>query len=90
MTVGIVERIHRLSTILRPRVHDVGEAVSTSVVGAYQSHEFHISNIELLKGMQVEIGISSHVMETRDNTDFMRELKVALAYPDQLDFEKDI
>ena len=52
--------------------------------------EFHVSNIELLKELDVEVGISSYVMETRENNDYMRELKVDLTYPDRFVFEKDV
>jgi pyruvate formate-lyase activating enzyme-like uncharacterized protein len=52
--------------------------------------EFHVNQIELLKDLELEVGISSNVMETRENNDYLRELKVDLTYPDQFDFEKDI
>jgi pyruvate formate-lyase activating enzyme-like uncharacterized protein len=52
--------------------------------------EFHVRNIEFLKGLPVEIGISYNVMEKREDEEYMRELKVELTYPDQFDFDKDV
>jgi pyruvate formate-lyase activating enzyme-like uncharacterized protein len=52
--------------------------------------EFHVSNIELLRDTDIEVGICSNVMETRNDSDFMRELKVDLTFPDQFDFERDV
>jgi len=40
--------------------------------------------------LDIEVGISSYVMETRENDEFMRELKVDLTFPNQFDFEKDV
>ena len=52
--------------------------------------EFHPSNISLLRDLDFEIGICYIVMETRQEGEVMRELKVDLTYPDQFDFEKDV
>jgi len=52
--------------------------------------EFHPSKIGLLMDLDIEVGISSYVMETRENDEFMRELKVDLTFPNQFDFEKDV
>jgi pyruvate formate-lyase activating enzyme-like uncharacterized protein len=52
--------------------------------------EFHPSNIALLKDLDVEVGICYLVMETRQEGEVMRELKVDLTHPDQFNFEKDL
>ena len=52
--------------------------------------EFHVSNIELLKDLPIEIGISYNVMETREHDAYIRELKLDLTYPDQFDFDRDV
>lgn len=52
--------------------------------------EFHVSRIEDLKGLDIEVGISSSVMETREDGQYLRELKVDLTYPDVFDLETDV
>jgi len=49
----------------------------------YQYLEFHVKEIQRLKGLDLEVGISSAVLETRENDTFLRELKVELAYPEE-------
>jgi uncharacterized protein len=51
--------------------------------------EFQIHKIKELKGLNVEVGISSNIMETREDGNYLRELKVDLCYPDQFDFAMD-
>ncbi len=52
--------------------------------------EFHVSQIEALQGLDIEVGISSSVMETREDGQYLRELKVDLTYPEVFDFETDV
>jgi pyruvate formate-lyase activating enzyme-like uncharacterized protein len=52
--------------------------------------EFHPSKIEVLRDLEMEVGLCYFVSETRDEGDVMRELKVDLVYPKQFDFETDI
>jgi uncharacterized protein len=56
----------------------------------YQFIEFHVSQIKLLKDLEIEIAISSNVMENREDGKYLRELKIDLAYPKIFDFKKDI
>jgi uncharacterized protein len=51
--------------------------------------EFQIHKIKELKGLDVEVGISSNIMEKRKDGTYLRELKVDLCYPDQFDFSMD-
>jgi uncharacterized protein len=44
--------------------------------------EFHVSKIKLLKELDVEIGISVNVLETRDGDSYLRELKVDMTTPE--------
>lgn len=55
----------------------------------YQFMEFHVSQIKLLKDLDIEIGISSNVMETREDGKYLRELKIDLTYPKAFDLKKD-
>jgi pyruvate formate-lyase activating enzyme-like uncharacterized protein len=52
--------------------------------------EFHPSKIDMLKELNVEVGLCYFVLETREEDEVMRELKVDLVYPEQFDFEKDV
>jgi pyruvate formate-lyase activating enzyme-like uncharacterized protein len=52
--------------------------------------EFHVSHIPLLIGLDTEVGISSAVMETRQDGEYLRELKVDLTYPRQFDISSDV
>lgn len=45
--------------------------------------EFHIKDINSLMGMDIEIGISSNVIEVRDNVNYLRELKIDLIHPNE-------
>jgi pyruvate formate-lyase activating enzyme-like uncharacterized protein len=52
--------------------------------------DFHVSQIQALTGMDVEVGISTSTMETRSDGDYLRELKVDLTYPDRFDPVVDV
>jgi uncharacterized protein len=52
--------------------------------------EFNASHIRLLSGLEVEIGISTNILEQRDNGQVLRELKVDLTTPQVFDFAKDL
>jgi pyruvate formate-lyase activating enzyme-like uncharacterized protein len=52
--------------------------------------EFHPSKIDMLKDLDVEVGLCYFVLETREQDEVMRELKVDLIYPEQFDFENDV
>ena len=52
--------------------------------------EFHPDQIVLLKDLDLEVGLCYFVVETRQNEEVMRELKVDLVVPEQFDFDKDI
>lgn len=54
----------------------------------YHFMEFHVSQIKLLKDLDIEIGISSNVMETREDGKYLRELKIDLTYPSEFDLKK--
>lgn len=56
----------------------------------YQFLEFHVSQIKLLKDLDIEIGISSNIMETREDGKYLRELKIDLTYPKTFDLKKDV
>ena len=47
----------------------------------YQFLEFHVSKIKLLRKLNVEVGISTNVLEKRDGKTYVRELKVDMAVP---------
>ncbi len=52
--------------------------------------EFHVSRMNLLADFDVEIGISSSVMEKRQDGEYLRELKVDLTNPQMFDFVQDL
>ena len=56
----------------------------------YNYLEFHVSQIKLLKDLDIEIGISSNVMEVREDGKYLRELKIDRTYPKDFDLSKDI
>jgi pyruvate formate-lyase activating enzyme-like uncharacterized protein len=52
--------------------------------------ELHVGQIAALKGLDVEVGISYNVMEAREDAQYLRELKVALAHPESFDLARDV
>lgn len=56
----------------------------------HQSLEFHVNHIARLKKMEIEIGISTQVVETRQNEFFLRELKVDVTTPQSFRLSKDV
>ncbi|MCK6583832.1 MAG: hypothetical protein L6Q49_12100, partial [Anaerolineales bacterium] len=54
------------------------------------SLEFHVDKITSLKKLNVDVGIASHVIETRDNEQVLRELKVDVTTPQAFRLSKDI
>jgi pyruvate formate-lyase activating enzyme-like uncharacterized protein len=47
----------------------------------YQSLEFHVSKIKMLKRLNVQVGVSTNIMEKRNGKTYLRELKVDLTTP---------
>ena len=56
----------------------------------HNSLEFHINQISTLKKMDIVVGISSQVVETRDNEQVMRELKVDVSTPQTFRLSTDV
>jgi len=56
----------------------------------HKSLEFHVSQIASLKKMEIEVGISTSVIETRENEQVLRELKVDVTTPQTFRLSKDI
>ncbi|WP_406677957.1 radical SAM protein [Neomoorella carbonis] len=56
----------------------------------YRFLEFHISKVKELAGLDIEVGISTSVMEKRQDGSYLRELKVELTRPEIFDPETDI
>ncbi|MDQ7093735.1 radical SAM protein [Desulfosporosinus sp. PR] len=52
--------------------------------------EFHVKQVDLLVDLDVEIGISSSVLEKRADGEYLRELKVDLTYPKIFDLAQDL
>lgn len=52
--------------------------------------ELHVNQIEALKRLEVEVGLSYNVMETREDGRYLRELKVALVRPESFDPNNDV
>ena len=56
----------------------------------HKSLEFHVNQIASLKKMEIEVGISMSVLETRENEQVLRELKVDVTTPQTFRLSKDI
>jgi uncharacterized protein len=56
----------------------------------HQSLEFHVSHIAHLKKTEVEVGISTQVVERRENESVLRELKVDVTTPQSFRLSKDV
>ncbi len=56
----------------------------------YQYLEFHVEKIRSLAKLDLEIGISYNVIETRDNRNYVRELRLDVTSPKDFDMKTDI
>lgn len=56
----------------------------------YHYLEFHVSKVKDLAGLGIEVGISTSVMEDRDDGAYLRELKVDLTRPGMFNLEEDL
>jgi pyruvate formate-lyase activating enzyme-like uncharacterized protein len=56
----------------------------------HNSLEFHVNRISSLKKLNVCVGISSQVIETRENEQFLRELKVDTTTPQTFRLSSDV
>ncbi|MFW5942152.1 MAG: radical SAM protein [bacterium] len=52
--------------------------------------EFHVSQIETLQDLDVEIGLSTSTLEQRQDGEYVRELKVDLTTPQTFDMARDV
>ncbi len=52
--------------------------------------EFHVKYVKRLMKMDVEVGIATSVIETREGDSYMRELKLDLVRPDKFEFRRDV
>lgn len=52
--------------------------------------EFHVRNIKALQDLDIEVGISTSVLESREDGKYLRELKVDLTYPQIFDLATDV
>ncbi|HEX5839098.1 MAG TPA: hypothetical protein VFY26_14775, partial [Anaerolineales bacterium] len=52
--------------------------------------EFHVSRIKLLTKLDIEVGISTNVIELRNGQPVLRELKVDVTTPQSFRLSKDI
>lgn len=52
--------------------------------------EFHPRYIDLLKPLDIEVGISTNVFETRQDGKYLRELKLDLTTPQTFDYDFDV
>ncbi|HHX51561.1 MAG TPA: radical SAM protein [Clostridia bacterium] len=56
----------------------------------YNYLEFHVDKVAALRRPGMEVGISSSIMEEREDGQYVRELKVDLTYPEVFDIKKDV
>lgn len=52
--------------------------------------EFHPLRIPALRGLEVEVGLSTSIYETREGETYLRELKIDYTTPEQFDVEQDL
>ena len=52
--------------------------------------EFHIGKIPVLSGLNLQVGISTSVVETRDGDTYLRELKLDVTTPQVFDLASDL
>jgi pyruvate formate-lyase activating enzyme-like uncharacterized protein len=57
---------------------------------AYNFLEFHIGKIPALRGLEVQVGISTSVIEERQGQPYLRELKLDLTTPEWFDLAHDL
>ena len=55
----------------------------------HNSLEFHVNKINSLKKLNIDVGISTSVIETRDNEQVLRELKVDVTTPQSFRLDTD-
>lgn len=53
----------------------------------HQFLEFHVKEVKTLKGLDLEVGISSSILEERQDGAYLRELKIDLIHPDTFDIQ---
>jgi pyruvate formate-lyase activating enzyme-like uncharacterized protein len=63
---------------------------NSEVNEAHNYLEFHVSQISALKKLDIEIGLSSNVFETRDGDRYVRELKVDCTTPQTFRLSVDV
>lgn len=56
----------------------------------YHYLEFHVSQIKALKKFEIEVGLSSNVIETRDGERYVRELKMDCTTPQKFKISEDV
>lgn len=52
--------------------------------------EFHVNQVETLRDLDVEVGLSTSIMEQREDVPYVRELKVDLVRPPSFDWQQDV
>jgi len=76
-----------------PAVRQVLDKVGYSNYVINEEHnnlEFHVNQISRLKKMDIDVAISTSVIETRENEPVLRELKVDVTTPQSFRLSKDI
>jgi uncharacterized protein len=76
-----------------PKVKEIFERkrkITYQELSDYGYLAFNVSHIRQLSSLNVEIGISTNVLEQRDGGQVLRELKVDLTTPQDFDFSKDL
>lgn len=56
----------------------------------YDFLEFNVKDIDFLKGIDIEVVISSNVMEERNDGKYLRELKLDLIYPSDFRWQNEL
>lgn len=56
----------------------------------YDYVEFHVDQMPALRALDIEVGIGSSVIETREDGQYLRELRVDLTHPKEFDLTHDV
>jgi pyruvate formate-lyase activating enzyme-like uncharacterized protein len=72
------------------RAFDKSGYADYAISDEHKSLEFHVNRISSLRKLNIDVGISSQVIETRENEQFLRELKVDVTTPQTFRLSTDV
>ncbi|MBI4785627.1 MAG: radical SAM protein [Chloroflexi bacterium] len=76
-----------------PKALQVFDAIGYKGYEVNREHhylEFHVNQIQALKALEIEVGISTSVMEDRPDGEYLRELQIDLTTPQTFELASDL